>query len=137
MASTSDRPHPMSLLPMSAHAPELIELVRMRQTADMVRHIAARTRAVIQVQDDEPSPVLPTPPTTPLKAEFGPLPTQLRLPSLEDFIVHVVQQSNVQVPTLLTTLIYLDRLRAKLPSMAKGAFPFSRALVVAYLSVFS
>ncbi|KZT51106.1 cyclin-like protein, partial [Calocera cornea HHB12733] len=104
----------------------------------MISYIAEQAVAVIGVDagsdDETPEPLraaastLPTPPATPVKGAFDTLNQYQKeareekdgLPSLDTFIRRLCEYSNVQAPTLLCTLLFLHRLKAKLPVMAKG-----------------
>jgi PHO85 cyclin-1 len=120
--------HPASLLPRSSHDPDFVRLMRQAITPEMICYVASKTKRVIRIEDDIQVPItgIPTPPHTPQKICFPRRQGQQELappspmPSLETFIARIVKASNVQVPTFLATLIYLERLRTKLPVMAKG-----------------
>jgi hypothetical protein len=97
----------------------------------MIDHIANYASTVIECSPPPPSHDsyrLPSPPNTPANRSRmhnnSQEPSAVAVPPLNDFIRLLVLNSNVQSSTLLPTLVYLERLKYKLPVAAKGKFLF-------------
>lgn len=101
------------------NAEALNHFIYLPVSQDMISYLALKASQVIRCEAPPMSNKdLPlTPPATPTdKTSFR----DDGLPSMELFIKSLVDRSSVQVPTLMTSLVYLSRLQQRLPPVAKG-----------------
>ncbi|KAG7096533.1 hypothetical protein E1B28_003961 [Marasmius oreades] len=110
----AQRCHPYSLLPRCLHNPLLVQLIDYGVTIEMIDYVTLQTIETVRIDGQRSG------------AD----------PSLRNFIHRLVEHVNVSVGTLLTTVIYYDRIRPKLTE-ASGARGARHRLFLATLIVAS
>lgn len=106
------------LSPAELDSAALEIFVYQRVDHEMIEYLAEAAAGVIQCDSDMmPPPAQPSRRGPSARAVKS---TDTPLPSLEEFITQLVYTSNVQVPTLMSSLVYLRRLKSRLQPMAKG-----------------
>ncbi|KAG0670425.1 hypothetical protein C6P40_004198 [Pichia californica] len=87
-------------------------------TQDMIHHLVTITLQILPCENSKTiTETLPSPPNSPNSKTI--LKTK-PLPSLMTFITKLVRYTNVYTGTLMSTIIYMNRLKNKLPKDAKG-----------------
>ncbi|SCZ94815.1 BZ3500_MvSof-1268-A1-R1_Chr12-1g03676 [Microbotryum saponariae] len=113
--------HAASLVPKEEHSPALLRLLKSSLTDTIVEHVAQKAMSVIRCRDE--------PLNSSAESSTAPL------PELDDFIRDICRKSRCHVPTLLCTLVYLDRLKDRLPVRSCGSPSTRHRVFVAALIV--
>lgn len=84
-------------------------------TQDMIHHLVSVTLQILPCENSKTiTETLPSPPNSPPVIKTKPL------PSLMTFITKLVRYTNVYTGTLMATIVFMNRLKEKLPKDARG-----------------
>jgi hypothetical protein len=104
---------------VAENAAALDHFIQLPVSHDMISYLAQKATQVIRCEPSINKNLPPTPPASPPQHAASNI-REPALPSVEEFITSIVERSHVQTATLMTSLVYLSRLRSRLPPVAKG-----------------